>query len=259
MKQQLSIVKIGGNIIENKNELNTFLKLFASLMGPKILVHGGGKRATNLGEKLGVKTTMIKGRRVTTADSLELAMMVYAGLINKNIVALLQANNCNALGLSGADGNSILAIKRAIGEVDFGYVGDITLVNDMSILKLLTAGFTPVFCALSHDGNGQILNTNADTIASELAIGMSKNFETILYYCFEKKGVLKKIEDDDSVIEHINTDLYNDLLSANTISEGMLPKMENCFYALKNNVSKVCIGNLYMIEEKEQLFTTITL
>lgn len=259
MKKQLSIVKIGGNVIENNVELSNFIHLFSKLNGPKILVHGGGKRATQIGEKLGIKAKMSGGRRITDDESLEVVVMVYAGLVNKSIVALLHANGCNAIGLSGADGNCIQAHKRPVKDIDYGYAGDVDKVNDKVIGDLLNAGLIPVFCALTHDKKGQLLNTNADTIASEIAIGMSEEFDTTLYYCFEKKGVLEVITEEDSVIKHIDADLYQQLLKNGIIANGMLPKLENCFYALKRNVGRVCIGDTSMLMDGSQLFTTITL
>ena len=259
MKQKLSVIKIGGNVIENKVELSKFLQLFAGLDGLKILVHGGGKLATQLATKLGIESKMVGGRRITDAETLEVITMVYAGLTNKNIVAQLQANDCNAIGLSGADGNVIQAHKRPVKKIDFGFVGDVDKVNSAMLTKLLDAGLTPVFCAMTHDGNGQLLNTNADTIASELAIGMSELYETTLYYCFEKKGVLMDVADDDSVVEHIDLRTYQRLLKDNIIADGMLPKLENCYHALNKNVSKVCIGHPTMLYSENELFTTITL
>ncbi len=254
----LSVVKIGGNVIENTSELNKFLTFFSKIEGPKILVHGGGKLATQLASKLGITSKLINGRRITDADSIDIITMVYGGLTNKNIVAKLQANNCNAIGLSGADGNAIQAHKRPVKEIDYGFVGDIDGVNTKLIATLLNEGLTPVFCALSHDSKGQILNTNADTIASEIAIGMSKKFETTLYYCFEKKGVLLNIKDENSVVKHINTKKYQELLDQNIIADGMLPKLENCYHALHHNVDKVCLGDIDMIKTNATLFTTIT-
>jgi len=259
MKQKLAIVKIGGNVIENKTELSKFLALFSKIEGPKILVHGGGKLATNFAKKLGIESKLVGGRRITDAESLEIITMTYAGLVNKNIVAQLQANSCNAIGLSGADGNAIKAHKRPIKEVDFGFVGDVDKVNVATISSLVAAALIPVFCALTHDGNGQLLNTNADTIASEIAIGMSADYDTTLYYCFEKKGVLMDIADEDSVVKHINLTSYQKLLSDKIIADGMLPKLENCFHALKANVNKVCIGDTSMLHPSSTLFTTITL
>ena len=259
MKSKLSIVKIGGNVIENEVELTKFLSSFSLMEGPKVLVHGGGKSATRLANRLGIASELIGGRRITDAETLEVITMVYAGLTNKNIVAKLQANNCNAIGLTGADGNSIQAHKRPAQEIDYGFVGDVDGINTAIIGQLLNMGFTPVFCAMTHDGDGQLLNTNADTIASEIAIGMSTDFQTCLYYCFEKKGVLLEISDENSVVEHINKESYQKLLEEGVIADGMLPKLENCFHALNQNVHKVCIGNISMLNPKSTLFTTITL
>ncbi len=259
MNPKLSIVKIGGNVIENKAELQKFLTHFSELPEPKILVHGGGKLATQLASKLGIKSQMINGRRITDAKSLEIITMVYGGLTNKNIVANLQANGTNAIGLSGADGNAIQAHKRPVKEIDYGFVGDIDSINAPFLNTLLSSGVTPVFCALSHDGKGSILNTNADTIASEIAIGMSNLYDTTLYYCFEKKGVLLDITDENSVVTDINTDKYKELLKQKIIADGMLPKLENCFHALKNKVTKVCLGDIEMIKPNTKLFTSITL
>jgi acetylglutamate kinase len=259
MKNKLSVVKIGGNVIENALELDKFLALFSKIKGPKILVHGGGKLATQVASKLGVASQLINGRRITDGDSIDIITMVYGGLTNKTIVAKLQANACNAIGLSGADGNAIMAHKRPVKEIDYGFVGDIEEVNSDLIASLLSVGLTPVFCALSHDGLGQILNTNADTIASEIAIGMGEKYETTLYYCFEKKGVLLDIKDENSVVKHIDSKKYQELLDQKIIADGMLPKLENCYHALHHNVHKVCLGDIAMIEKEAQLFTTITL
>ncbi|NAY92082.1 acetylglutamate kinase [Muricauda sp. JGD-17] len=259
MKQKLSIVKIGGYLIEEEARLSKILDLFSKIEGNKILVHGGGKKATEIGNKLGIETKMSNGRRITDIQSLDVAVMVYSGLVSKNIVAQLQAIGINALGMSGADGNTIQAYKRPVKDVDFGLVGDVKEVNAYGIFQLLQVGFTPVFCALTHDGKGQLLNTNADTIAAEVAIGLSQDFDTTLYYCFEKKGVLQDIEDEDSVITHIDSKNYDVLLAKGIIADGMLPKMHNCFYALRNNVAKVCIGDDSMLSENNSNFTTLTL
>jgi len=259
MKENLSIVKIGGNIIEDENELSKFLSSFSKMTGLKILVHGGGKLATQLATQLGIESKMFQGRRITDADTLKIITMVYAGLTNKNIVAKLQANDCNAIGLSGADGNTIEAHKRPVQDIDFGFAGDVEGVNFKTISQLLNIGLTPVFCAMTHNGHGQLLNTNADTIASELAIGMSTVYETTLYYCFEKAGVLMDVDDDKTLVEHIDSELYKNLILQDVVAEGMLPKMENCFHALKNNVKKVCIGNTQMLDPNSNLFTTLTL
>lgn len=259
MKQQLSIIKIGGNVLENEIDLDHFLLNFSKLEEPKILVHGGGKLATKLASKLGIESKMTNGRRITDAKSLEVITMVYGGLTNKNIVAKLQALGTNALGLSGADGNTIRAHKRPVKNIDFGFVGDIDGINAELLDNLLQSKLTPVFCAISHDGMGQLFNTNADTIASELAIGMSHDYETTLFYCFEKKGVLRDVSDDNSVITHIDSNTYKILLEKNIIADGMLPKMQNCFHALRQNVAKVCIGNISMLDTGTNLYTTISL
>lgn len=259
MKHKLSIIKIGGNIIEDQKLLTQFLKHFAKFEGYKILVHGGGKRATAISSRLGIEPKIVDGRRITNAKSLEVTVMVYGGLVNKNIVAQLQGHNCNAIGLSGADGNAIIAEKRPVNKIDYGYVGDVKSVKEASVSSLLKAKFIPVFCALTHDGKGQLFNTNADTIASELAIAMSKTFKTTLYYCFEKKGVLSNISNEDSVITHIDQASFQKLKNQKIVSEGMLPKLENCFHALQKDVERVCIGDITMLEPKAKLFTTITL
>lgn len=256
---KLSIVKIGGNVIENETELTKFLTSFSQMEGPKILVHGGGKLATQLANKLGIGSKLLGGRRITDSETLKIITMVYAGLTNKNIVAKLQSDHCNAIGLTGADGDAIQAHKRPVKDIDYGFVGDVDGVNTKTIGQLLNIGLTPVFCAMTHDGEGQLLNTNADTIASEIAIGMSGDYQTDLYYCFEKKGVLMDISDENSVVEHITKNSYQKLLDDGVIADGMLPKLENCFHALNKNVHKVCIGDISMLDPKANIFTTITL
>ena len=258
-KERVSIIKIGGNIIENKEKLTAFLTLFSKIKGPKILVHGGGKSATQLSQKLGMETKMINGRRITDKDSLDVITMVYAGLINKNIVATLQGLDCDAMGMSGADAGSILSVKRPVKDIDFGWVGDVISVNTESISRLLNTGITPVFCAITHDGKGQLLNTNADTIAAELAIGLSEMYESHLYYCFELNGVLLNISDENSVIEKITMDDYVQLLDQKLIYDGMLPKLKNCFDALNKGVSKVYIGNENLFNQSDKKYTTIQL
>lgn len=258
-KQKLHIIKIGGNIINDSETLSTFLKYFSELKGFKILVHGGGKKVTELANTIGLETKMIGGRRITDQANLEIVTMVYAGLLNKNIVAKLQQNNCNALGLSGADVNTIQAHKRIVKDIDYGFAGDIDTVNSKAINVFLQNDMTPVFCAISHDKNGQLLNTNADTIASEVAIAMANQYEVSLVYIFEKNGVLRNIDDDNSVIEQINPQSYKTLKEEGIIADGMLPKMENCFNALHKGVSKVIIGNPTVINNQNQKFTTLTL
>lgn len=259
MKPVLKIIKIGGNVIDDETTLQCFLEDFATLSSPKILVHGGGKIATQLAAKMGVETKMINGRRITDQASLDVVVMTYAGLLNKKVVALLQKNSCNAIGLSGADAGSILSRKRVHPEIDFGFVGDVDRVQSGNIDKLLQAGFTPVFCAITHDSDGHLLNTNADTIASEVAIGMSGSYQTELIYCFEKKGVLSDINNEDSVIEHIDSQKYIELKNDKIIADGMLPKMENCFHALQKGVDKVIIGSPEMLTNAELKRTTLVL
>lgn len=253
----LKIIKIGGNIIDDEKALNTFLKKFSKLKGPKILVHGGGKLATRLAEQMKVPVKMVDGRRVTDASTLEIILMVYAGKINKTIVAQLQKDTCNAVGFTGADGNTITSKKRPIKHIDFGFVGDVESVNTAMLEILLEQGITPVFCALTHDRNGQLLNTNADTIASELAIGFAKTITTELYYCFEKKGVLKDVNDNDSVLEVIKAHDYKILKAQGVISDGMIPKLDNCFHAISHNVTKVYLGKPEMLFQDQVKCTTI--
>lgn len=257
--KKLSIVKIGGNVIENETALSAFLDDFAQIEGDKILIHGGGKEATKMSQKLGISTQMVEGRRITDKNTVDIITMVYGGLINKRIVSQLQARDCNALGFSGADGNTILSKKRPVTDIDYGFVGDVKEVNGAFIDVLLQNGVTPVFCAITHDKQGQLLNTNADTVASEVAIALSQFYETALYYCFEKKGVLQSIENENSVITEINSETYETLLNEKIIADGMIPKMKNCFHALQNHVNKVCIGDPKMIQKDSTLFTTLTL
>src|ERR1700761_9320707 len=243
-KNDLYIIKIGGNVIDNSDNLHRFLKDFTALKGDKILVHGGGKVATQLSETLGIEAKMVDGRRITDIETLRVVTMVYGGLINKNIIAQLQQFGTNAIGLTGADGNFIRTKKRPVKTIDYGYVGDIDeqSINPENIGKLLDAGFTPVFCAITHDGEGQLLNTNADTIASALAVALSKLYETTLIYCFEKKGVLHDINDEESVIRDIDPERYEELKKEQIIHSGMLPKLDNAFTAISCGVKAVVIG-----------------
>jgi acetylglutamate kinase len=258
-KNTLKIIKIGGNVIDDAQALSSFLYIFSLIEGPKILVHGGGKSATALAEQTGLEVKMIDGRRITDAATLELITMVYAGKINKTIIAQLQALDCNAVGFTGADGNTITSEKRPVSTIDYGFVGDVKLVETSTLELLLNNNISPVFCAITHDKNGQLLNTNADTIASELAIAFAAQFEVELYYCFEKKGVLKDVNDDNSVIQNITKSSYKKLLEAQLIFSGMLPKLNNCFHALDHQVSKVCIGTPEMLLDSKAIFTTLTM
>lgn len=257
MKQVLKIVKTGGKLIEDEDKFGQFLEDFSSLEGPKILVHGGGKMATEIATKLGYETKMLDGRRITDADSIKVITMVYGGLISKNIVAGLQKLGSNAIGLCGADGQSIVSVKRPVKEVDYGYVGDIEEVNSSFISALLEDGVVPVFSAISWSREGELLNTNADSIAAEIAKGMSRLYETELYYCFEKKGVLADAEDDESVIELVDTKKYQELLEKGIISDGMLPKLHNCFQALQAGVERIYLGDSRLLQ-KNTTHTKIT-
>lgn len=259
MKQKLNIIKIGGNVINNEVALSSFLTHFSNLDGLKILVHGGGKKATEVANKLQLEPKMIGGRRITDADNLEVVTMVYAGLLNKNIVAKLQQCNCNAIGLSGADGNVIKAHKRIVKNIDYGFAGDVDEVEVNTISVLLNANLIPVFCAITHDQNGQLLNTNADTIASELASALAQKYEVNLTYIFEKKGVLKDVDDENSVIENLNLVSYKLLKNDGTITDGMLPKLENCFNALRKGVSEIHIANTDFISNKYTQHTLLKL
>lgn len=259
MKEKLTVIKIGGNVINKQEALSSFLEDFSKVSGLKILVHGGGKKATEMASDLGLEPKMIGGRRITDEVTLEIVTMVYAGLLNKNITAELQKLNCNAVGLSGADANCIQAHKRIVKEIDYGFAGDVDRVNAASIKVFLENKMVPVFCAITHDKNGQLLNTNADTIASEIAKGMSSHYDVELIYCFEKNGVLQDVNDDNSVIENINSNSYKDLKNNKIIADGMLPKMENCFESLQKGVEKVIIGNPEVIANRNQKFTTLTL
>ena len=241
--QVLNVIKIGGNIIDDPEKCADFLQQFAALPGAKILVHGGGKIATEIGEKLGIEAHYIGGRRVTDAPTLELVTMVYGGLINKNITARLQALNCKAIGLTGADGNIIAAKKRPVKDIDYGHVGDVNAngVNASLLSTLLNAGLVPVLAPLTHDSEGHLLNTNADTIAQEVAKALAATHHVQLIYCFEKAGVLTDPNDDTSVIHSIHEDQFRQLVQEGTISGGMIPKLENAFAAIHKGVTQVII------------------
>lgn len=240
---KIVVVKIGGNVIDNEEALERFVADFAQLPSPKILIHGGGKLATRLAEKLEIPTTMVEGRRVTDAATLDVVTMVYAGLINKRVVAKLQREGCNALGFSGADGNMIPAVKRNPEPLDYGFVGDIdaSKINTQLLASLLESGVTPVFSAITHDGNGTLLNSNADSVASAVAVAASQIAETDLVFCFEKQGVLRDVEDEDSVISLITKADYPALRNDGIISKGMIPKIDNAFRAIDEGVASVTI------------------
>lgn len=249
MKDILKVVKIGGKLIEDETKFVSFLKDFSALECKKILVHGGGNFATEMALKLGYETKMIDGRRITDADSLKVIIMTYGGFINKSIVGRLQGLNNNAIGLCGADGKSIISKKREVREVDYGFVGDIEKVNAGFIASLLAQDIVPVFSAISCTYEGELLNTNGDSVAAEIAKAMSEFYETELYYCFEKKGVLSNAEDDDSVIKTIDRKKYQELLEKKVISAGMLPKLHNCFNALENGVERIFLGDAALLQE----------
>ncbi len=243
--EKLFIIKIGGNVIDNEKNLSSFLDVFAAIKAKKILIHGGGKIATKIGEQLGIAPNYVNGRRITDAATIDLVTMVYGGLVNKKITAQLQAKGCNAIGLTGADANIIPAVKRPVKEIDYGFVGDIgSLEPGINSLKLfLENNLTPVFAPLTHDGNGQMLNTNADTVASSLAVALSSKYNVRLIYCFEKKGVLENVEDENSVIRLITKDVYRNLKEGNKLFDGILPKIDNAFAAIDNGVKEVMIGD----------------
>ncbi len=241
--QKLTIIKIGGNIIDDEAQLSLFMKDFAKIEGAKILVHGGGKLATRVAEAMGIRQQMEEGRRITDAETLKVVTMVYAGYINKNITAQLQANGCNAVGLSGADGNLVKAHKRSGAGIDYGFAGDVDEVNTVFIQQLLLQNMALVVCPVTHDAKGQLLNTNADTIAQEIAKAMCRTFVVTLVYCFEKNGVLQDAANDDSVIPAINAALFEHLKKEGIVSTGMIPKLQNAFTALRSGVQQINIGH----------------
>jgi len=240
---KLFIVKIGGNVLDNPAALKTFLADFASVREPKILIHGGGKIATKVGDQLGIASKYVNGRRITDAATLDVVTMVYGGLVNKQLVAQLQQLGCNAMGVTGADGNLIRAVKRPVKDIDYGFVGDIKPdgVNTALLYFLLKQNAVPVFAPLTH-AEGDMLNTNADTIASVLAVALSKHFDVRLVFCFEKKGVLRDVNSNDSVIRHLNENLYKALLGQGVFADGILPKLENAYAAIHAGVREVLIG-----------------
>lgn len=244
MDQQLNIIKVGGKVLEDADALQTFLDDFSVLQGAKLLVHGGGRAATDMAGRLGIETQMVDGRRVTDENMLEVVTMVYGGLVNKKVVAQCQARGLNAIGLTGADLDLVRAKKRTGTEVDYGFVGDVESVHVKALANLVKQGVVPVVAPLSHDGRGQMLNTNADTIASALAMAFAEVFDTRLVYCFEKPGVLINPEDDQSVIPFLNRELFNMYREEGIIAEGMVPKLETGFESLENGVLEVVITNV---------------
>jgi acetylglutamate kinase len=246
---KLFVIKIGGNIIDDEEKLSSFLKAFAAIKERKILVHGGGKLATKLAGQLGIQQQLVEGRRITDAETLKIVTMVYAGLINKNIVAQLQAAGCNVIGLTGADGNVILAHKRMVKEMDYGFAGDVDSVNTEFLQSIIEQDMAVVLSPITHDGKGQLLNTNADTIAQETAKALGSVYDVHLVYSFEKAGVLLDAEDDATVVPTIDKGKYEDLKQKNLVFAGMIPKLDNAFSALQSGVKKVIIGKAENLED----------
>ncbi|MDR2956405.1 MAG: acetylglutamate kinase [Prevotella sp.] len=254
---KLTIIKVGGKIVEEEQSLKQLLNDFSKIEGNKILVHGGGRSATKLAERLGIESRMVNGRRITDKETLEVVTMVYGGLVNKNIVAGLQALGLNALGLTGADMNIIRSEKRPVRDIDYGYVGDVKEVNADTLSFLIAQGVIPVLAPLTHDRQGNILNTNADTIAGETAKALARKFDVSLVYCFEKKGVLMDENDDDSVIPHLNRNDFDKLVKQQIIQGGMIPKLENAFESIESGVKEVIIMSASQIGNNTG--TTITI
>jgi acetylglutamate kinase len=248
MKKKLTLIKVGGKIVEEEATLRQLLSDFAAIDGAKVLVHGGGRSATKIAAQLGIESKMVNGRRITDAETLKVVTMVYGGLVNKNIVAGLQAKGVNAMGLTGADMNVIRSVKRPVKEIDYGFVGDVEQVNAPLLGELIDKGIVPVLAPLTHDGEGHMLNTNADTIAGETAKALAALYDVTLIYCFEKKGVLRDENDDESVIPEITRDDFERYVAEGVIQGGMIPKLENAFDALRANVSKVIITQATAID-----------
>lgn len=249
--KELFIIKVGGNVIDDAEKLNAFLKKFSAINALKILVHGGGKLATDLSAKLGIEAKMIDGKRITDADTLKVVTMVYGGLINKTIVAKLDKLGVNAIGVCGADMGLIPAKKREVGTIDYGFVGDV-LVDKIPVEQwagLLDKNVCPVVAPITADASGQLLNTNADTIASSIAQALSKTYKTSLVYCFEKDGVLQNPDDETTVIHSIQPAMYSNLKSTGVISKGMIPKLDNSWDAINKGVAKVIIGNALQVDK----------
>ena len=241
MKEKLTLIKVGGKIVEEEATLQALLSDFAAIEGRKVLVHGGGRSATKLAARLGIESQMVNGRRITDAETLKIVTMVYGGLVNKNIVARLQACGVNALGLTGADMDVIRSVKRPVKDVDYGFVGDVERVDATLLGDLIAKGVVPVMAPLTHDGCGNMLNTNADTIAGETAKALAQLFDVTLVYCFEKRGVLRDENDDDSVIPQITRADFEQLVADGVVQGGMIPKLESAFEALRAGVSQVII------------------
>lgn len=257
--EKLTIIKVGGKIVEEQDTLHQLLADFKSVSGNKILVHGGGRSATAMAAKLGIETKMVDGRRITDKEMLDVVTMVYGGLVNKNIVAGLQGLGCNAVGFTGADMDIIRSVKRPVKDIDYGYVGDVIDVNTRELAIMMEQGISPVVAPLTHDGKGQLLNTNADTIASELAMALSEHYKVHLIFCFEKDGVLSDPNDESSVIYELNPQLYAEYKADGTIAAGMIPKLDNSFKALHNGVAEVLITNAANLTRQSARGTVIRL
>ena len=256
---KLYIIKIGGNIIDDEEKLSSFLKSFAQLNELKILIHGGGKLATKLAADLNIPQQLVDGRRITNAETLKIVTMVYAGLINKSVTAKLQQFDCNAVGITGADANLIEAHKRTGHKIDYGFAGDIDTIHTEFLQDLLSKQYVPVLAPITHDKKGQLLNTNADTIAQEIAKSMSSFYETHLVYSFEKAGVLKDVEDEQSLIKKITAGEYVQMKAKSIITGGMIPKLDNAFAALTMGVKSVTIGKAEKLKELIQGSTGTTI
>ena len=241
-KENLYVIKIGGEIIDSENDLPIFLDQFCTLQGKKILVHGGGKLATNLAKKLNIQQTMVDGRRITDGDTLDIVTMVYAGLINKKIVSLLQAKNVHSIGLCGADANLIQAKKRENKGMDYGFVGDIVSINTSFLQELILKDFTPIISPITHNKTGQLLNTNADSITNEIGVAMNPYFDVHIIYCFDKLGVLLDVDNENSVLKTLDYPAFEALKNTQKIYSGMIPKLDNAFAAKKNQIAHVYLG-----------------
>lgn len=256
---KLNIIKLGGRVLDDSSEMNAVVKSVVSMNTPVILIHGGGAQATDLANQLGVETQMKEGRRITSASMMKIVTMVYAGYLNKNLVARLQASGCNALGLTGADANIIRAVKRPVKEIDYGFAGDITGIDILRLHEWIQSGITPVFAAITHDQQGNLLNTNADTIAAFMASAMSQLYQVSLYMLFDKPGILEDPNDTGSVISCMNRETYRHLKTEGIVSGGILPKLENCFKVLESGVTTVHLGDTRMLASLETLHTRLTL
>ena len=241
MKEKITVIKVGGKIVEESESLGNLLDRFAAIGGRKVLIHGGGRSATRMAERLGIESRMVEGRRITDSDTLQVVTMVYGGLVNKNIVAQLQAREINAVGLTSADCNIIKAHKRPVKEIDYGFVGDVECADGAMLARLVEQGITPIVAPLTHDGKGNLLNTNADTMAAETAKALAVHYDVTLIYCFELPGVMRDPEDAESLIPTITRESYSNLLADGTVSGGMIPKIDNAFNAIENGVKEVII------------------